>query len=71
MDLLPALPDAWPDEKITGVRARGGFGIDLTWHNGKLTEAIITSTNGGKAWIRSNGRIQPLTLEPAGKHIID
>jgi alpha-L-fucosidase 2 len=70
IDLLPALPDAWPDGKITGLRARGGFGIDLTWRSGKLSEAVITSSNGGKAWVRSNGRIQPLTFKPGGKQII-
>jgi len=70
IDLLPALPGAWADGKVTGLRARGGFTVDLTWRGGRLTEAVITSPAGGKAWIRANGRIQAVTLPPGGKHVI-
>jgi alpha-L-fucosidase 2 len=70
IDILPALPDAWKEGTITGLRARGGFNVDITWSAGKLTEAVITSTQGGKGWIRSNGSIQPLTLAPGAKHVI-
>ena len=70
IDLLPALPDAWKDGTITGLRARGGFNVDLAWHNGKLAKAIITSTKGGKTHIRANGKIQTITLPPNGTHEI-
>ena len=70
IDILPALPDAWKEGTITGLRARGGFNVDITWSGGKLTEAVISSTQGGKGWIRSNGSIQPLTLAPGEKHVI-
>jgi alpha-L-fucosidase 2 len=68
IDLLPALPDVWKDGTITGLRARGGFNVDLAWRNGQLTKAIITSEKGGKTYIRSNGKIQTITLPPNGKH---
>jgi len=68
IDLLPALPSAWKSGTITGLRARGGFQVDLAWRDGKLTKAIISAKNGGKALVRTNGKIQTITLPPNGKH---
>ena len=45
--LLPALPSAWTDGHISGIRARGGFLIDMTWKDGRLTKASVYSENGG------------------------
>jgi alpha-L-fucosidase 2 len=39
--LLPALPDAWPNGKVTGFRARGGYAVDMQWQGGKLTAATL------------------------------
>lgn len=50
--LLPALPDAWHTGTITGLRAKGNFGVDLYWKEGKLTEAIIHSGSGAPCEVR-------------------
>jgi alpha-L-fucosidase 2 len=53
LNLLPALPDAWPTGTISGLRARGGFEIvSMNWKDGKLAEVKIRSTLGGNCRLR-------------------
>lgn len=58
--LLPALPDAWPEGKVTGLRARGGFTVDLEWRHHKLEKAVIRSDSGRPCRIRY---AEPLVIE--------
>ncbi len=52
--LLPALPAAWKNGKVKGLKARGNFEVSITWKNNKLDKAVITSLSGGKCLIRTN-----------------
>jgi alpha-L-fucosidase 2 len=62
IELLPALPESWPSGKVRGLRARGGFEIDITWKSGKLVSARIRSVNGTRTRIRYRERTLDLTL---------
>ena len=50
--LLPALPKEWQTGKVTGLKARGGYEVDMEWKNGELTEANILSPKDGKIRIK-------------------
>ena len=61
--LLPALPKAWPDGKVTGLRARGGFTVDIEWKDGQVTAYRIASPSPRKVTVRVNGVTKAIRSE--------
>jgi alpha-L-fucosidase 2 len=60
--LLPALPAAWPDGSIRGLRARGGFQVEIDWHQGVLRSATISSDRGGGIAVRYRDGVKQIDL---------
>jgi alpha-L-fucosidase 2 len=66
LHLLPALPKAWPTGKVTGLRARGGFEVDMKWKDGRLEEATIRSTSGTACKVRYADNVVDVKVRPGG-----
>jgi len=66
--LLPALPQAWAEGSVTGLKARGNVTVDMAWKGGKLISATLQSPVAAKVTVRFNGRTQTVTL-PAGEAV--
>jgi alpha-L-fucosidase 2 len=55
IQLLPALPPAWPTGNVAGLRARGGFTVDIEWRDGRVTQYRIASPVSREVKLRANG----------------
>jgi alpha-L-fucosidase 2 len=56
VELLPALPSAWKDGKVTGLKARGGFQVDMVWKEGELTGVKVVSELGNRLALKYEDR---------------
>ena len=55
VDILPALPDAWTRGKVSGLRAYGGFEIDIEWADGRAHTVVVRSSAGGVCRLQTTG----------------
>jgi alpha-L-fucosidase 2 len=71
IELLPALPQAWPTGSVKGLRARGGFEVDEQWQSGRLVSATIHSVGGTNARVRYREKIADIQLPHGGSLVLD
>ena len=71
IQLLPALPKIWATGSATGLRARGGFEVDLEWKDGALAHAAVKSKNGGGCKLRYRDKTAELKTEAGGTYALN
>jgi len=64
---LPALPKAWPQGAVAGLRARGGYTVDLSWQDGRLATATLRARHAGACRLRT---LEPVELTRNGQHVV-
>ena len=63
IELLPALPEAWKDGKVSGLCARGGFEVSFEWKGGKVRDCQIKAKKAGTVTLLYNGQQKTVKLQ--------
>jgi alpha-L-fucosidase 2 len=69
--LLPAIPTSWENGHIKGVRARGGFEVDIYWNQAKLAKAVIKSLLGNSYKVRYGDKMVALKTKTGESYTFD
>jgi alpha-L-fucosidase 2 len=70
INLLPALPKAWKTGAVKGLRARGGYTVDIEWKDGKLTQATIHTERKSNLAVQYGDKIQQYKTSPGKKIVV-
>jgi alpha-L-fucosidase 2 len=70
IELLPALPATWRDGEVRGLRARGGFTVDLAWRNGRLDHARIRSARKSTHRVRHRDEVIDVAFDPGNDVVV-
>jgi alpha-L-fucosidase 2 len=70
--LLPALPASWTDGQVSGLRARGGFEVDMEWQDGRLVRTVVRNLSSptGKCAVRYAGRTTEIEVAKGERYLI-
>ncbi|MFA5204065.1 MAG: glycoside hydrolase family 95 protein [Lentisphaeria bacterium] len=73
LHLLPALPAAWPDGAVRGLRARSGVEVDIVWRQGRATAAVLRAATAGTVTLRvqGGGGLRRITLAAGAAQTIE
>jgi alpha-L-fucosidase 2 len=63
IELVPALPKAWPTGKFSGLRAPGGFVVDCQWRDGEVVSYRVAAPEPRQVKVRSSGQVKTITAE--------
>ncbi len=67
ISLLPALPKAWRNGQVSGIKARGNFKVDIKWRDGKILQAKLVSQSGGTCMVKTKERVKLIGSKESGR----
>jgi alpha-L-fucosidase 2 len=70
IDILPALPKAWSNGSVRGLRARGGITVDIVWRNGRVREFILEAQRDSSVTVRSTAFVGRFAVDARGRKLI-